>query len=126
MRTGKLQTQIYEQLFSEMQNCPKCEAKTDVYDSRLSIEGEFRRKRKCRSCGYRYATIEVLDTARPLDERQPKPKALPKPKKVAAPKPVKVVKEKRVRRLDDDDYEFGSVEYEIHDIAKELGIGDFT
>lgn len=109
-----------------MQNCPKCQAKTDVYDSRISMEGEFRRKRKCRGCGHRYATIEVLDTSRPLEERQPKPKAPPKPKKVVAPKQVKVVKEKRAKRFYDDDYEAGTIEHEIQDIARELGIGDFT
>ncbi len=109
-----------------MQNCPKCQAKTDVYDSRLSMEGEFRRKRKCRGCGYRYATIEVLDNSRPLEERKQKEKAPPKPKRVVTPKQVKVVKEKKVKRFYDDDYEAGTIEHEIQDIARELGIGDFT
>jgi transcriptional regulator NrdR family protein len=112
-----------------MQNCPKCQSKTDVYDSRLSVEGEFRRKRKCRGCGYRYATIEVLDAARPLDERQPKPKAPPKPKKVATPKPAKtakVVREKRVRQYDDDEYTHSQMDYDAYDVARDLGIGDFT
>lgn len=109
-----------------MQNCPKCESKTDVYDSRLSVEGEFRRKRKCRGCGYRYATIEVMDTSRPLEQekRSAKPKEPTKPKK-----PVKVakpVREKKVRRFDDDEYNMNAFEHDIQDIARELGIGDFT
>lgn len=111
-----------------MQNCPKCQAKTDVYDSRLSQEGEFRRKRKCRGCGYRYATIEILDTARQLDQekRVAKPKEPPKPKKQATPKVAKPVREKKVRRYDDEDYVHSHIDYDIQDVARDLGIGDFT
>jgi len=113
-----------------MQNCPKCQSKTDVYDSRLSVEGEFRRKRKCRNsaCAFRYATIEVLDTARPLsrEPKEPKVKPPPKPKKVVAPKLKRPVSEKRVRRFDDDDYNHSGMDYEIQDVARDLGIGDFT
>jgi hypothetical protein len=114
-----------------MQNCPKCQSKTDVYDSRLSMEGEFRRKRKCKNvdCGFRYATIEVLDSARPLDKepREAKPKAAPRPKKIADPKKVKQIKERRVRKFEDyDDYVHGGMDRDIQDVARDLGIGDFT
>ena len=110
-----------------MQNCPKCNTKTDVYDSRLNGDGLLRRKRECPSCSYRFATIEVLDTVTPLMAREPKPK-VPKPETPPKPKkPVaaKVVKEKRkVRKFDDsDDYIFGSAfEEELFDVGKELGI----
>lgn len=113
-----------------MQNCPKCKSKTDVYDSRLSIEGEFRRKRKCRnvSCAHRYATIEVLDTARPLDQepKEVKQNTEPKPKKDVVAKKPKTTREKRVRRFDDDDYTHSSMDYDVQDVARDLGIGDFT
>lgn len=112
-----------------MQNCPKCTAKTDVYDSRLNEEGNLRRKRLCRTCSYRFATVEILDTDRPLlqaSERKPKvpkPETPAKPKKPVAAKQVKVTKERKVRRFDDDDYQFGSAfEEELFDVGTELGI----
>lgn len=112
-----------------MQNCPQCGSKTDVYDSRLSQEGEFRRKRKCRGCGYRYATIEVLDAARPLDQepRVAKPKPEPKPKREKVTKKVsKPVREQRVRRYDEEEYTHSHMDYDVQDVVRDLGIGDFT
>jgi transcriptional regulator NrdR family protein len=113
-----------------MQNCPKCKSRTDVYDSRLSEDNVLRRKRLCKACGFRYATIEVMDTGRPLlqvKERKPKEVKPVKPKVVAAPKPAKVAKPKKVRRFDEDDeYGIGSAfEAELYDVARDLGIGGF-
>lgn len=109
-----------------MQNCPKCNTKTDVYDSRLNTEGMLRRKRVCPACSYRFATVEMLDTGNPLRAaREPKPK-VPKPETPPKPKkPVaaKAVKERKVRRYDDDEQEFGSAfEEELFDVGRELGI----
>lgn len=113
-----------------MQNCPKCKSRTDVYDSRLSEDNILRRKRLCKTCSFRYATIEIMDTGRPLlqvRERKPKEPKVAKPKVVAPPKPVKAVKPKKVRRYDDDEDlgMGGQIEAELYDIARELGIGGF-
>jgi transcriptional regulator NrdR family protein len=93
----------------------------------LNEDGNLRRKRVCRTCKYRFATVEILDTEKPLMKaREPKPK-VPKPETPARPKkPVapkaRVTKEK-VRRFDDGDYEFGSAfEEELFDVGRELGI----
>ena len=39
--------------------CPKCKAKTGVYNSRPQ-ENTIRRNRECPYCNHRFATIEVL------------------------------------------------------------------
>lgn len=90
--------------------CPKCKTRTDVYDSRINPLYQLRRKRVCRACGWRFATIEIPDTnnqLRQLDEIPPHKTKVEKPK-VERPKKVKVakrVKEEKVRRFDDDDFE---------------------
>ena len=109
--------------------CPKCKARTNVYDSRISFEGTTRRKRLCPSCAYRFATVEVLDEGRPLEERKPTP---PLPKKTKLARPVKKVAVKRepvkkVRRFDEEDgeYESPSFDEDFEYVARELGIGGF-
>ncbi len=47
--------------------CPKCERRTEVYDSRQA-RGTTRRGRVCTGCGHRFRTIEVLEAA---PERKP-------------------------------------------------------
>ena len=39
-------------------NCPKCEGKTTVIDSR-TIDEYVARKRQCKVCGYKFYTEEV-------------------------------------------------------------------
>lgn len=106
--------------------CPKCGARTGVYDSRISFEGITRRKRSCPSCSHRFATIEILDKGRPLEARKPKAPVAKKDKPARVPKKVapKRVQEKKVRRFDeeDDDYE-DSFTDDFHEVARELGIG---
>jgi transcriptional regulator NrdR family protein len=105
--------------------CPKCNARTGVYDSRISFEGNTRRKRVCPQCNHRFATIEVLDVARPLErkkqkaqvERKPKP---PKHPKKVAPKREVAHKEKRFNEIEDDDAD--SFTNDFYDVARELGI----
>ena len=43
-------------------NCPKCEGKTKVLESRLNPTKRIgvRRRRGCQSCGYRFTTVEIL------------------------------------------------------------------
>jgi len=70
--------------------CQKCKTRTDVYDSRFNQDGLIRRKRLCGGCGFRFATIEILDKHNTLSQvkRVPKPKVI-KPKVDRKPKPVK-------------------------------------
>lgn len=110
--------------------CPKCNARTNVYDSRISFEGNTRRKRLCPSCSHRFATIEVLDTGRPLEQRK---QAAPKPKKARVAKSDKkrapersVKKEKQKRYDDEDDYvDPSAFDEDFEYVARELGIGGF-
>lgn len=41
--------------------CPKCDCKTRVVDCR-SFDNGFRRRRKCKSCGYRFTTYETASS----------------------------------------------------------------
>ena len=110
--------------------CPKCNARTNVYDSRISFEVNTRRKRICPSCSHRFATIEVLDSGRPLEQRK---QAAPKPSKVKLAKPAKKSatqrkqKVEKTRRFDDEDeYESTSAfDEDFEYVARELGIGGF-
>lgn len=110
--------------------CPKCNARTNVYDSRISFEGNTRRKRVCPSCSHRFATVEVLDSGRPLEQRKP---TAPKPKKVKLAKPAKKSatqrkqKVEKTRRFDDEDeYESANAfDEDFEYVARELGIGGF-
>ncbi|QMV49866.1 MAG: transcriptional regulator [Mu-like cryoconite phage AB09] len=41
--------------------CPKCEADTQVVDSRYSVELKHtRRRRECLNCGARFSTYETI------------------------------------------------------------------
>ena len=111
-----------------MQNCPKCKHKTAVYDSRLTVDGDFRRKRKCLNCGFRYATLEMLDD---VDVAVAGVKKLVD----AAAKPPEVVQAKRgkpqpttkKKREDlDDMYEEYDHTSDVQDAMRDLGLGDFT
>jgi transcriptional repressor NrdR len=46
--------------------CPECKSKTRVIDARPST-GNFRRRRECLSCGYRFTTRERYVDPIPLD-----------------------------------------------------------
>lgn len=109
--------------------CPNCNARTNVYDSRISFEGNTRRKRICPSCAHRFATIEVLDSDRPLEQRK---QAAPRPKKDRVAKPAKkpaveraVKKEKQKRYDDEEDYIDTAFDEDFEYVARELGIGGF-
>lgn len=41
-------------------NCPKCNKKAVVVDSRKYKTGEVYRCRRCVSCGFRFSTIEAV------------------------------------------------------------------
>jgi transcriptional regulator NrdR family protein len=81
--------------------CPQCGGRTDVYDSRLNTQNLIRRRRACRACDFRFATIEVMNEYQPLGKKEkpdaPIPKVVkpkPEPKPRPEPKPVK----EKVRR----------------------------
>ena len=110
--------------------CLQCHGRTDVYDSRLLEDSGYRRKRKCTVCGFRFATIEVVDVERelrPRTPRAPKPKPTkPKIQKVRLPKAVKV-KSVKPRRPEEEfmDFDETGLDSEIRDVAPELGIEGF-
>lgn len=65
--------------------CPTCQKKTEVLDSR-QFGDTTRRGRRCKSCGIRFRTIEVLHEApKPKLKRRPKP--VQKKKFRSKPKP---------------------------------------
>lgn len=110
--------------------CPKCNARTNVYDSRISFEGNTRRKRLCPNCSHRFATVEVLDTDRPLEQKRatpPRPKTVKQARPKKKPAPEKRQKVEKAKRFDDeDDYEASSsFDEDFEYVAKELGIGGF-
>lgn len=45
-------------------NCPECNARLDVIDSRLTVNNATRRRLECPKCGERFSSIEVI-----LEER---------------------------------------------------------
>lgn len=104
--------------------CTQCNSRTDVYDSRL-IEGRgYRRKRKCSACGFRFATIEILDEEKGL--RVPKPKVdkqpkAPRPKRTRLPKQPST-RGVKPRRPEDDYYEDNSLSEDLWEVARDLGI----
>lgn len=74
--------------------CPQCGGRTDVYDSRLNTQKLIRRRRSCRACDFRFATIEVLNEYHPLGKKEKPDAPIPKPPK--PPKPMKQAREKPV------------------------------
>ena len=48
-------------LKGKIMNCPKCQAKTAVIDSRPH-KGTVRRRRKCKKCGHRLTTYETTNS----------------------------------------------------------------
>lgn len=110
-----------------MQNCIKCGTKTAVYDSRLTVDGDLRRKRKCPNCGFRYATIEVLDDI-DIAVRGPRKlvEAAAKPPEVVQAKRGKPQPTKKKREDLDDMYEEYDHTSDVQDAMRDLGLGDFT
>lgn len=108
--------------------CIECNGETDVFDSRLLEENQYRRKRKCRSCGCRFSTYEVFESRLATRvPKKPKPKAPPKPKKVRLPKAERGRGKAVKPRKPEDDFDFDHSDFneELRDVARELGIGGF-
>lgn len=64
-------------------NCPICSADTAVIDSRGT-----RRRRKCKACGHRFSTLEVLADSITEPERPAKPPARPRAAIKLRPRPM--------------------------------------
>jgi transcriptional regulator NrdR family protein len=105
-------------------NCTQCQSRTDVYDTRVLHDMGVRRKRKCVECGFRFATLESLDAARPLRIRKPKPAKAVKIPRPKVARPSKVVATKPGRRVTnfDDEVVFDGSSEDLWDVARELGI----
>lgn len=50
--------------------CPKCNGDSIVYNSRPTQSGCFRRDRKCRDCGFKYRTLEMLFFDAPVEVQE--------------------------------------------------------
>jgi transcriptional regulator NrdR family protein len=77
--------------------CPQCGGRTDVYDSRLNTQNLIRRRRACRACDFRFATIEVMNEYQPLGKKEKPDAPIPrvvKPKREPRPRQEK----EKVRR----------------------------
>ena len=44
--------------------CPVCDAGSIVYDTREQPDGSIIRKRRCKACGVRFMTMEILLSVR--------------------------------------------------------------
>jgi hypothetical protein len=89
--------------------CPECGGRTDVYDSRLNTQKLIRRRRECRACGFRFATIEIANEYQPLGRKEKPNAPIPVPPPAARQKPgpkprvvATVARHKPVRVRDDD------------------------
>jgi hypothetical protein len=98
--------------------CPHCTKGTQVLDSRPDGKS-VKRRRKCKSCGTKFNTVEHLDgyalPAKPRKPAKPKP-----PKPAAAPAPKQEYKPKnRGRDLDDiwDDLSDGGEGLSLRDLG---------
>lgn len=106
-------------------NCLQCQARTDVYDTRVLPGQGVRRKRKCLQCGFRFATIETVDAMRKLQERIPKPVLAPRPKKARRPRPITHHPSPPRRAREEDLDSDLSITQDIMEVARELGIEGF-
>lgn len=50
-------------------NCPKCEGKTHVIETRRFSHEALRRRRECRACKHRFTTEERVITIAPIDRK---------------------------------------------------------
>ena len=76
--------------------CPKCNKSTQVLDSRPDGRA-VKRRRKCKSCGFRFATTEsIIKEAKPA-----KPKPVTKPHKTKPKEPAYQPPKNRGRDLDE-------------------------
>ena len=75
--------------------CEKCQAETQVYDSRPK-DNTIRRRRRCVKCKHRFTTVEMYLTQ--VNQVAPKPEPVPLPVKKRKLKP-------RVKRFEDLDFD---------------------
>lgn len=79
--------------------CPECGKRTAVYDSRLNTRLLIRRRRACLECGFRFATIEIMNEYQPLGKKEKLDAPIPTAPKTERIKPeAKPVKVRGVKR----------------------------
>lgn len=103
-------------------NCISCQARTDVYDTRVLPDMGVRRKRKCIACGFRFATLEALDAMRPLRVQEPKPVKTKRPKVARPSKAIVARPARRETNFEDDMEPDTGLSEDLWDVARELGI----
>lgn len=75
--------------------CEKCQAETQVFDSRPK-DNTIKRRRRCVKCKHRFTTVEMYLTQ--VNQVAPKPEPVPPPVKKRNVKP-------RVKRFEDLDFD---------------------
>ena len=49
-------------------DCPKCNSKSEVNDSRPTKDNSVRRRRQCKNCGFRFTTHEIFNDTLEVEE----------------------------------------------------------
>lgn len=85
-------------------NCPKCDSKTRVIETRRFSEEALRRRRECRKCKHRFTTEERQIVIAPID------------RKAVAEKVLELAKERRLALAD------ARRRIEERELAKSVGL----
>ncbi len=93
-------------------NCPKCKAKSKVYNSRPDGQ-TTRRFRECLRCKHRYNTVEILEVVEVVKKPAPSQKGRAK-KRVLTPRAAPAPK--------DTDRTWGRLEAEERLSLRDLGL----
>lgn len=103
--------------------CPKCQSDTKVLETRTIEAGLPKRRRECLSCSYRFNTLEILEDAKPRQEKVREEKPKPKSSKASRPRQVTVKKDRQPTRERDDWREEPSYADDIEELGIDIGRG---
>ena len=95
-------------------NCPKCKAKSKVYNSRPDGQ-TTRRFRECLSCKHRYNTVEIIEVV--AAAKKPAPAKAKSGKRVLTPRPAKAAPAPK-----DTDRTWGRLEADERLSLRDLGL----
>ena len=95
-------------------NCPKCKAKSKVYNSRPDGQ-TTRRFRECLSCKHRYNTVEILEVV--AAPKKPAPAKAKSGKRVLTPRPARAASLRK-----DNDRTWGRLEADERLSLRDLGL----